>query len=180
MDKINQISKLYHGTNKKFDKFDFDKAKPFKDFGKGFYLTTDFNQAQKWAQRKGDKASVAYIYCYDLDKVQASRLNILELLKYDKEWLDFICESRIKGKETDYDIIYDRIADNQYSEISELLQEYMFRNISAEEVIKEIRWNNSKADQYCFKNEKALSVLEKSNLIIQYRDSLGRWRQEIC
>lgn len=56
----------------------------------------------------------------------------------------------------------------------------MFRNISAEEVIKEIRWNNSKADQYCFKNEKALSVLEKSNLIIQYRDSLGRWRQEIC
>lgn len=101
-------------------------------------------------------------------------------MKYDKKWLDFICESRIKGKETDYDIIYDRIADNQYSEISELLQEYVFRNISAEEVIKEIRWNNSKADQYCFKNEKALSVLEKRNLIIQYRDSLGRWRQEIC
>lgn len=180
MDKINQISKLYHGTNKKFDKFDFNKAKPFKDFGKGFYLTTDFNQAQKWAQRKGAKEFVAYIYCYDIDKVQACRLNILELLKYDKKWLDFICESRIKGKETDYDIIYDRIADNQYSEISELLQEYVFRNISAEEVIKEIRWNNSKADQYCFKNEKALSVLEKSNLIIQYRDSLGRWRQEIC
>lgn len=53
MEKIHQISRLYHGTNKKFDRFNFDKAKSFKDFGKGFYLTTDFNQAQKWAQRKG-------------------------------------------------------------------------------------------------------------------------------
>lgn len=36
MEKINQISILYHGTNKKFDRFDFDKEKPFKDLGKVF------------------------------------------------------------------------------------------------------------------------------------------------
>lgn len=180
MEKINQISRLYHGTNKKFDRFDFDKAKPFKDFGKGFYLTTDFNQAQKWAQRKGDKQAIAYVYCYDIDKVKASKLKVLELLQYNKEWVDFICESRIKGKETAHDIIYDRIADNQYSEISELLQKYMVGSISAEQVINEIKWSNLKADQYCFKNEKALAVLEKKELIIQYKDLSGRWQQERC
>lgn len=53
--KISTVKRLYHGTDKEFDTFDFTKAKKFKDFGKGYYLTTDFRQAQKWAQRKGDR-----------------------------------------------------------------------------------------------------------------------------
>ena len=31
---------LYHGTNCSIDKIDLDKCRPYKDFGKGFYLTT--------------------------------------------------------------------------------------------------------------------------------------------
>ena len=30
---------LYHGTNVDFDKIDIEKSNPYKDFGKGFYLT---------------------------------------------------------------------------------------------------------------------------------------------
>ncbi|MBO5871082.1 MAG: DUF3990 domain-containing protein, partial [Bacteroidaceae bacterium] len=36
---------LYHGTNVEFDVIDLAKSKPNKDFGQGFYLTADYEQA---------------------------------------------------------------------------------------------------------------------------------------
>lgn len=178
--KISNVKILYHGTDKWFDKFDFNKAKDFKDFGKGFYLTSDFNQAQRWAQLKGNNESVAYIYCYELDNDKANKLKILELLYYDKQWLDFICKSRLERFETDYDIIYDRIADNHYSEISDSLNAYNNGNLSVEEAIDKIKWRSLKADQYCFKSEGAVSILQKKQSIIQRKDMMGRWLQVRC
>lgn len=175
---ISKIKKLYHGTDKEFDTFDLSKAKKFKDFGKGFYLTTDFSQAQKWAQRKGYNNSKAYIYCYEVKKTNDTTIKVLELLQYNQRWLDFICQSRIDGKESDYDIIYDRIADNQYSEISNLLHDYREKKKSCDEVIDMIKWTNTKADQYCFKSIKSLSLLERVKVIVQNKASDGRWLQE--
>lgn len=48
---IETIRFLYHGSGVWFDEVDLSYAKGFKDFGAGFYLTSDFNQAQKWAQK---------------------------------------------------------------------------------------------------------------------------------
>lgn len=36
---------VFHGTNKKFDVIDLSKSKDKRDFGKGFYTTTIFEQA---------------------------------------------------------------------------------------------------------------------------------------
>lgn len=41
--------RLFHGTNADFDKIDITKSNPWKDFGKGFYLTDIYEQAQRWA-----------------------------------------------------------------------------------------------------------------------------------
>ena len=43
---------LYHGTNVDFDVIDIEKSNPYKDFGKGFYLTDIKEQAERMAQRK--------------------------------------------------------------------------------------------------------------------------------
>ena len=40
-----------------------------------------------------------------------------------------------------------------------------------------IRWKKE-ADQYCFKNERALSLLEREEVWIQKMDDNGRWTQE--
>ena len=40
---------LYHGTYTNFDSIELDKCRPFKDFGKGFYLTDLEVQAMKMA-----------------------------------------------------------------------------------------------------------------------------------
>ena len=43
--------KLYHGTNTEIKSIDLSKCKPFKDFGKGFYLTEIELQAVQMARR---------------------------------------------------------------------------------------------------------------------------------
>lgn len=42
---------LYHGTTADFSTVDLKHCKDKKDFGKGFYTTTDINQAQNLAKR---------------------------------------------------------------------------------------------------------------------------------
>lgn len=37
--------KLYHGSDIVIDKIKLEKSKPFKDFGKGFYLSDVYEQA---------------------------------------------------------------------------------------------------------------------------------------
>ena len=175
--KISKVKRLYHGTDRDFDVFDFRFARSFKDFGKGFYLTTHFQQAQRWAQNKARMRDVTYIYSYGINAIDENEWKILELLQYNQEWVDFITESRITGKESEYDIIYDRMADSQFVEISEILQLYSDSDITAEKVIEKIKWHNHSADQYCFKNERALSLLTDKRVIIQYKDNMGRWKQ---
>ena len=55
--------KLYHGSNQKIEIPDLVHSKPFKDFGRGFYLSPDKQQAwdmafQKVSQTQQGKAEV--------------------------------------------------------------------------------------------------------------------------
>ncbi len=43
---------LYHGTNQDFDVIDLEKSNPYKDFGRGFYLTNLRHQAELLASKK--------------------------------------------------------------------------------------------------------------------------------
>lgn len=44
--------KLYHGSNMDISVPDLSKSKPYKDFGQGFYLSADKNQATEMAKQK--------------------------------------------------------------------------------------------------------------------------------
>ncbi len=48
---------LYHGSNLEIMEIDFAKCKPYKDFGKGFYLTSLKTQAIRMAQNKAARRS---------------------------------------------------------------------------------------------------------------------------
>ena len=115
---MQMIKKLYHGTKIYFDEPDLKKAKNRKDFGKGFYLTSNYDQAMRWAIKKlpnNDKNCTAYVYEYEFDTDNAKELHVLELLEYNKEWLDFITPNRHEGeKEIVYDLIHDRMAESHY------------------------------------------------------------------
>ena len=44
--------KLYHGSTEDITKIDLSKSKPNKDFGRGFYLSAEKEQAEKLAEYK--------------------------------------------------------------------------------------------------------------------------------
>ena len=138
-------------------------------------------QAQKWAQQKADreKSSITYIYQYKIKYASFQEYKILELLQYDEKWLDFIADCRIDGKETDYDIIYDKMADNRGKNISQILDKYKKGIISASDAVSSIRWKTEKeekADQYCFKTKKALKILNDRLVVMQQKDENGIWK----
>lgn len=42
---------LYHGSNTRIEEIDLSLCRPYKDFGRGFYLTSVAQQAQEMAKR---------------------------------------------------------------------------------------------------------------------------------
>jgi hypothetical protein len=44
--------RLYHGTTSDFGEIDLTKSKPSKDFGRGFYLSTEVEQAKDFSQAR--------------------------------------------------------------------------------------------------------------------------------
>ena len=49
------MMKLYHGSNVPVEVPDLSFSKPDKDFGKGFYLSADRQQAVEMAEQKPDQ-----------------------------------------------------------------------------------------------------------------------------
>ncbi len=74
--------KLYHGTNKDFDKIDLLKSKPNKDFGRGFYLSANHEQALNMAQAKVEQLETGspIVQSYF---VEDDALNDLSVLRFD-------------------------------------------------------------------------------------------------
>lgn len=58
--------KLYHGSNQKIEVPDLVHSKPFKDFGRGFYLSPDEQQA--WDQSPG------YVYSFLKNELETARV----------------------------------------------------------------------------------------------------------
>ena len=60
---------LFHGTYLDFDRIDLSKSNKGKDFGKGFYLSENKEQAEKMAVFKSlQYGSKPIILKYDFDK----------------------------------------------------------------------------------------------------------------
>ena len=73
--------KLYHGSNTKIDVPDLLHSKPFKDFGSGFYLSADKQQAwdlayQKVSQTQTGRAEVSE-FLFDETLMKSGELRVL-------------------------------------------------------------------------------------------------------
>ena len=69
---------LYHGTNVAFDTIDLQKSKPNKDFGKGFYLSADYNQAMAMANIKVEQLEYGspIVLAFEVDELLLEELNV--------------------------------------------------------------------------------------------------------
>lgn len=152
---------IYHGGFSEIQKPEILEPKRTLDFGAGFYATTSFEQAKKWAVTKKDRFHFqnAIVNSYEFDKTvfQNSELNCKIFEKADEEWLDFVVSNRQNiNFSYNYDVVFGAVAnDNVYASIN--LYEQGF--LGKKELLEELRtWKY--VDQFCFHTEKALNYLQ--------------------
>ena len=82
--------KLYHGSTIGVEEPDLRKCRHATDFGKGFYTTTSFEQAEKWAKIKQRrlKAQTAVVSEFEFDEeiLYSLNYNVRHFEKPTKEW----------------------------------------------------------------------------------------------
>ena len=99
--------RLYHGSNQKIEVPDLQHSKPFKDFGSGFYLSPDKQQAwdmafQKVSQTQQGKAEVTE-FLFDETVMTGSHLKVLSYPDYCEEWALFVLKNRDRRSATSGD-----------------------------------------------------------------------------
>ena len=150
---------LYHGSNVEVREPKLLKIQRDLDFGKGFYTTSDFEQARTWALRtvRIRNVGAAKVSCYEIDDAEISKLRVMRFIKADLSWLDFVAANR-KGKnlQNDYDLVIGPVANDQTFPTILL---YLDGYIDAESAIRQLLPQKLK-DQWTFKTEVALACLK--------------------
>lgn len=154
---------LYHGSNIKIKTPKIIPSKRLLDFGMGFYLTSDFEQARKWAVRTTSRreSGIPTISMFSIGESDIKKLERLEFKVASKEWLRYISMNRTDQSVKDsYDIVMGPVANHQaIRTINNYLKGYFNEDIAIQLLLPQ----NLK-DQFVFKTERALSVLKFSEV----------------
>lgn len=161
--------RLYHGSNIRITEVDLTKSKPHKDFGKGFYLTPDYQRAVAMAGRTvaidgGEPTVTPFIF----NQSQCSTDVKIKVFKgYTAEWALFILENRDKSHEFKhgYDIVIGPVAD---ARVDYLLSKYKqsfgeeYANPNNLELLaRELAFTGPAYTQFCFCTPLGTSQLMK-------------------
>lgn len=88
---------LYHGSTVFVETPEIRTGDNFLDFGAGFYTTTSFEQAERWARTKmrRENKQIGYVSIYEFDFESAQQnTTIHKFNTADMEWLLFVVENR--------------------------------------------------------------------------------------
>lgn len=173
---------LYHGSYTTVANPDLRKSAAGKDFGAGFYLTSDHEQAKAFIRTSTLKAIRTKTISPDHNKGAVSVFEFDEtapvaIFRFETtsaEWLRFISANRrpeifssealhdIQARFAGYDIIIGKIADDATNRTITAYLSGAFGDINSEEAIADTikrlqpeRLN----DQFCFFTEKSIEAL---------------------
>lgn len=154
--------KLYHGSSVGVAEPSVSVGRTRTDFGQGFYTTTSFEQAARWAkiraERDGSRRAVVSVYEFDENLLNKSDLAVSHFSGVSGDWLNFVCYHR-RHKEAyvmhHYDLVMGPVAnDNLYATISL----YENGNLSEEAAIVQLK-THTLFDQLSFHTQAALERL---------------------
>ena len=166
--------KLYHASYTVVEKIDLSLCASGKDFGKGFYIASDYNQACRFLRTaigkalknhiENVKADTGYISTFEY-KANVN-LNCYEFESADKDWLHCVVAHRKAGmlkeelgKWQDYDIIAGKIANDSTNQVITAYINGFYGEIGshqADETAINFLLPNKLSDQICFRTEKSL------------------------
>lgn len=157
--------KLHHGSYVGIDRIDLSKSKIGKDFGKGFYLNPDYEQALLWAESRvrtlQEGEPIVTSYEFDLDRALKAGLKVKIFEDYTEEWAQFVVGNRRNVSDNQclqYDIVIGPIANDN---VGRQIQLYMQGYWTIAQLIERIKYNVKKSTQYFFGSEEAITFLTK-------------------
>ena len=108
--------RVYHGSNVEVRKPSLRISRKKTDFGRGFYTTTQKEQAEHWTSIKIDRAKkgrrIVSVFEVDDELLVNPELKIREFNGPDEEWLNFVVDSR-RGIGHDYDLVFGPVANDK-------------------------------------------------------------------
>ncbi|MBQ9275294.1 MAG: DUF3990 domain-containing protein [Succinivibrio sp.] len=162
--------RLYHGSNIPIREINLAMCRPYKDFGRGFYLTQLVEQARSMARRKarifGGSAVVSEFELSD-DFAGRSELRILNFGSETSEsWARFVRNNRNRNL-TDfanpdcnldhkYDIVIGPVADDN---MNLLFQQYEKGLLNFADMCRAMAYRQV-SNQYSFHTERSVSLLK--------------------
>ena len=167
---------VYHGTTSLINTIDVGKGKPYKDFGRGFYVTESKKHASNLAlrnkrierERYGNLCE-SYLYTYEMSLSKLSAFKIKVFQNADYEWLQFVISNRkARDRTHKYDIVIGPTANDDTMVVINAYLDALYGNIGSEDAIK-ILLNNIQADklpvQIYFSNNDAAGTLVQKGLV---------------
>ena len=150
---------VYHGSTDIIQKPDVKHSHRALDFRDGFYVTSNYEQAERWATRKADllHKDSAYVNIYEM--LEDNSLFKVKSFPDDlNEWIDFVCDCRDGKKDYKaYDIIIGKVADDKVFRVVDLYHTGIW---DKERAIHEIKVYPG-YDQIAFITQKSIDSLLK-------------------
>lgn len=149
---------LYHGSNVVVRHPVLTHSRTSLDFGAGFYLTSDFEQAERWAKRvtRIRETGKPVVSVFKTNDELWATLSILRFESANKEWLHTVVAYRTGKKlEHDYDVITGPVANDRTVNV---INQYI-SGVFPEEIALQLLLPFKLKDQWVIKTEEALSAL---------------------
>ena len=168
---------VYHGSTYLIEDIDVNKGKPYKDFGRGFYVTENRTHAEKLALRnkrieieRSKNMCEAYLYTYEFCTANLSGFKVKVFEEPDFEWVQFVLANRKSRKSVyDYDIVMGPTADDDTMVVINAYLDGLYGAIGSEEalntLLKNIEAENLPAQIFFAKNETTKLLLPKGQVI---------------
>jgi hypothetical protein len=150
---------IYHGSDIAVPEPKILSANRLLDFGEGFYTTSSYEQACRWARivkiNRKSKHQIVSVYDFDIDKADEN-LQIIRFTTADHDWLRFVSACR-SGKESgfEYDLAMGPVAnDNVYAtiqlfETGLLSEDETIIRLKVEKIYDQILFYIRKSLEYC-------------------------------
>lgn len=162
---------LYHGSNTDIKTINLAMCRPFKDFGRGFYLTVMKEQAEDMAKRvAGIYGGSPVVNIYDIDEtfINMGKFNIKNFgEETSEEWARSVRNNRNRefddisslecNIDNKYDIVIGPIADDN---MALLFRQYENGMIAFDTMLQGMIYKRT-TNQYSFHTERAINLLKK-------------------
>ncbi|MBR5970567.1 MAG: DUF3990 domain-containing protein [Lachnospiraceae bacterium] len=148
---------VYHGIIEEVRNPDVLHSFHALDFGKGFYVTSVKEQAERWARRKanicGHTQGIVNVYQM---KVEIEGWRHLAFGDDMSSWIDFVCDCRDGGIEyLNYDLISGKVANDKVFRVVDMYHSGIW---DKERALREIKVYPS-YDQTAFITQNAIDAL---------------------